>query len=176
MENSFKSMAATYGIYLAILLSAVTVFSYVINLEYLTSVWVGVGLFIAIIVFGIISTAKAKSLQNGFISFKDAFTAYFTTVVIGVIISTIVSVVLFNYIDPDAAEALKLQVIEKSTAMMQSFGTPQEAIDVAVAEMENQNQFELGNQIQSVAMQIVFYCIIGLIIAFAMKKTDPEAI
>ncbi|MDW5290039.1 DUF4199 domain-containing protein [Formosa sp. PL04] len=176
MENSFKSMAATYGIYLAILLSAVTVFAYVINLEYLTSVWVGVALFIVIIIFGIISTAKAKSLQNGFISFKDAFTAYFTTVVIGVIISSIVSVILFNYIDPDAAEALKLQVIEKSTAMMQSFGTPQEAIDIAVAEMENQNQFELGNQIQSLAMQIVFYCIIGLIIAFAMKKTDPEAI
>ncbi|CDF78567.1 conserved hypothetical membrane protein (DUF4199) [Formosa agariphila KMM 3901] len=169
-------MASTYGIYLAILLSAVTIISYVVNLEFLTSVWVGVGLFIIIIVFGIISTAKAKSLQNGFISFKEAFTAYFTTVVIGVIISSIVSIVLFNYIDPDAAETIKQQVIEKSTDMMKNFGAPQKDIDKAVAEMQDQNQFDIVNQVKSLAFQIIFYCVVGLIIAFAMKKSDPEAI
>ncbi|WP_066224875.1 DUF4199 domain-containing protein [Formosa haliotis] len=176
MEKSLKSLSATYGIYLAILLASVTILAYVINLELLTSVWLGVGLFIVIIIFGILSTAKVKSLQNGFISFKEAFTAYFTTVVIGILISAIVSIVLFNYIDPDAAEALKQQVIEKSTAMMQSFGAPQAEIDKAVAEMQKQNQFELGNQLKSLAMQIVFYCVVGLIVAFAMKKTDPDAV
>ncbi|QDO94126.1 DUF4199 domain-containing protein [Formosa sediminum] len=175
MEQSLKSMAATYGIYLAILLSSVTIIAYVINLELLTSMWVGIILFIIIIGFGIFSTAKAKRSQNGFISFKDAFTAYFATVVVGVIISAIVSIILFNYIDPDAAEALKLQVIENSTKMMKSFGAPQEAIDQAVADMQDQNQFEIGNQIKSLAFQIIFYCVVGLIVALAMKKTDPEA-
>ncbi|MFB9052910.1 DUF4199 domain-containing protein [Formosa undariae] len=176
MENSLKSMAATNGIYLAILLSAITIIAYVVDLEILTSMWVSAGIFIIIIVFGIISTAKAKSLQSGFISFKEAFTAYFTTVVIGVIISTIVSIIIFNFIDPDAADFLKQQIIEKSTGMMESFGAPQEQIDLAIAEMQKQNQFEIGNQLKSLAFSIIFYCIVGLIIAFAMKKTDPEAV
>ncbi|PNW28583.1 DUF4199 domain-containing protein [Formosa algae] len=175
MENSLKSMAATYGIYLAILLSALTIIAYVINLEILTSMWVGAGTFIVIVVFGIISTAKAKSSQNGFITFKDAFTAYFVTILIGVIISTLVSIILFNFIDPEAAEILKQQIIEKSTDMMKSFGAAQEQIDLAVVEMEKQNQFEIGSQLKSLAFSIIFYCIIGLIIAVAMKKNDPEA-
>ncbi len=169
-------MAATYGIYLAILLSSVTIISYVVDLSILTNTWVGIALFVVIIVFGILSSLKAKSMQNGFISFKETFTAYFTTVVIGVLISAVVSIVLFNYIDPDAAEAIKQQVIEKATDMMQSFGAPQADIDKAIVEMQDQNQFELGNQIKSLAFQIIFYCIIGLLIALAIKKTDPEAI
>ncbi|WP_434035383.1 DUF4199 domain-containing protein [Formosa sp. 4Alg 33] len=176
MENSLKSMAATYGIYLAILLSAITIIAYVVDLEILTSMWVSAGVFIVIIVFGIFSTAKAKKAQNGFITFKDAFTAYFATVVIGVIISTLVSIIIFNFIDPDVADFLKQQIIEKSTGMMESFGAPQEQIDIAIAEMEKQNQFAIGNQLKSLAFSIIFYCIVGLIIAFAMKKTDPEAV
>ncbi|MGJ5641585.1 DUF4199 domain-containing protein [Formosa sp. S-31] len=175
MENSSKSIAVTYGIYLALLLSSVTILAYVINLEWLTSMGVGIGLFIVILIFGIISIVKTKKLSQGFISFKEAFTAYFKTVVIGVLISSVVSIILFNYIDPDAADFLQEQVIIKTTKMMENFGTPQEAIDKAIADIRNQNQFDLLNQAKSLAMQLVFYAVIGLIIAFILKKNDPEA-
>ncbi|WP_435133307.1 DUF4199 domain-containing protein [Formosa sp. A9] len=175
MEHTSKPISANYGIYLALFLSAITILAYVINLEWLTSVWVGVGLFVVIIAFGIFAAAKTKSAQNGFISFKEAFTSYFKTIAIGVLISSAVSIVLFNFIDPEAAEFLKQQVIEKSTQMMENFGAPQEAIDQAVADMQEQNQFETVNQLKSLAFQLVFYAVIGLIVALILKKTDPDA-
>lgn len=175
MEKSSKSIAVNYGIYLALFLSSITILAYVINLEWLTSMGVGIGLFIIILIFGIISIVKTKNVLQGFISFKEAFTSYFTTVAIGMVISAIVSIILFNYVDPDAADYLKEQVILKTTKMMENFGTPQEAIDKAIADIQNQNQFDLLNQVKSLAFQLVFYAVIGIIIAFILKKNDPEA-
>ena len=117
MEKSLKSIATNHGLYLGVLLALITVLAYAINIELLTSMWVGISILIAIIVFGIISVAKIKQAQNGFASFKQSFTAYFITVLIGLLISTFVSFLLFNVVDTDAAEVLKEKTIEKTVEM-----------------------------------------------------------
>ena len=68
--------------------------------------WVGIVILIAIVVFGIIAVAKVKQAQNGFASFKQAFTGYFITVLIGLLISTFVSFLRLNVFVTDAAEVL----------------------------------------------------------------------
>lgn len=174
MEKSIKSSSINYGLYLGLFLSTITVLFYAVNLEMLTKWWLGIILFLVILIFGIVSTAKSKSLLGGFISFKQAFSSYFITIAIGFIISTAVSVLLFNVIDPEAAEILKENVIEASRQMMENFGAPQSEIDKAIAEMADQNQFAIGNQLKSVAFQLIFYAVIGLIVALSMKKKDPN--
>ncbi|WMI69935.1 DUF4199 domain-containing protein [Mangrovimonas sp. YM274] len=175
MEKSIKSSALNYGLYLGATLVLVTVLSYAINLELLTKWWLGIILFLVILVFGIVSTARSKGLLKGFISFKEAFSSYFITIAVGFIISTLVSIVLFNVIDPEASEILKENVMESSRQMMENFGAPQSEIDKAMVQMEGENQFAMGNQLKSVAFQLVFYSIIGLIVALAMKRNDPNA-
>lgn len=174
MEKSLRSSAVQYGLYIGLILSAVTIVAYAVDLELLTKWWLGIVLFLVIIVIGIVSTAKAKSLLNGFISFKQAFTAWFTTIVVGILISTVVNILLFNVIDPEAAEIIKQNTIEATVSMMENFGTPQEAIDQAVIEIENTNQFAVGNLLKSLAWQFLFYAVIGLIVALIMKKKDPD--
>lgn len=175
MENSVKSSAIQYGLYLGLILSSFTIIGYAVNIEILTKWWLGIILFILIIVIGIVSTAKAKSILNGFISFKEAFTAWFTTIVVGILISTVVSILIFNVVDPEAAELVKQASIEATVSMLENFGTPQESIDMAITEMENTNQFAVGNLLKSLAWQFLFYAIVGLLIALIMKKTDPDA-
>lgn len=175
MEKSIKTSAINYGIYLGLLLALVGVLAYAINIELLTKWWFGIILFLVVIAFGIVSTAKSKGILKGFISFKQAFSSYFITVAIGVIISAIVGILLYNVIDPEAAEVLKEKVIETSTAMMERFGTPQEQIDQAIAQMEAENQFDVLNQLKSLAFQLIFYAVIGLIVALGFKKSDPNA-
>lgn len=174
MEKSLRSSAVQYGLYIGLILSAVTIVAYAVDLELLTKWWLGIVLFLVIIVIGIVSTAKARSLLNGFISFKQAFTAWFTTIVVGILISTVVNILLFNVIDPEAAEIIKQNTIEATVSMMENFGTPQEAIDQAVIEIENTNQFAVGNLLKSLAWQFLFYAVIGLIVALIMKKKDPD--
>lgn len=176
METSIKSSAINYGLYLGALMASVTVIGYAVNLDLLTKWWLGIGLFIVIIIFGIISTAKSKSMLEGFISFKEAFSSYFITVAIGLIISTAVSIIIFNVIDPEAAIALKEKTIDSTVEMMRNFGAPEEAVEETLTKMEEQkNQFSIGPQIQSTVIFLVIQAVIGLIIALVMKKSDENA-
>lgn len=175
MEKSLKSMAVNYGLYLGLILSAATIIAYTVNLELFTKWWYGIILLFVIIAFGIVSTSKAKGALQGFISFKQAFSSFFITVAIGLLISTVVTVVIFNFVDPEAAEIVKESTIQASVSMMENFGAPQETINQTVAEMQNTNQFGMASLAQSLAWQLLFYAVIGLIVGAIMKKKDPNA-
>jgi hypothetical protein len=175
MEKSLKSIATNYGLYLGVLLSAVTVLAYAVKLELLTNMWLGIILLIAIIAFGIIAIVKVKQAQGGFASFKEAFTSYFITVLLGLLISTVISFLLFNVVDTDAAETLKQKTIEQTVQMMEGFNTPVEVIDQTVEKMEEQNQFGIAGVLKNLAFQLVLFSIIGLIVAAVMKKSNPDA-
>lgn len=174
MNKPLKSSALNYGLYLGLTLIAVTTIIYAFNLELFSNWWLGIILFLVIIGFGVVSAAKAKSLNNGFLSFKEGFSAYFITVAVGAILSGIVSIILFNVIDPDAAQFLNEKAIENAQAMMEKFGAPQAEIDKAITKMENESQFTIGKVLQSTAIQLIFYAVIGLIVGLIMKKNDPN--
>ncbi len=174
MEKSLKSIAVNYGLYLGGILTVTSVLAYAIDLSLYTKWWFGIALLLVVIIFGIISTSKVKHSLNRIISFKDAFTAYFITVVIGIIISAIISIVIFNFIDPEAAATLQQLTLETQVDMMRGFGAPEEAIAQAVEKIEESgNLFSIGNVMQSLVFQIIGYSIVGLIVALVMKK-NPE--
>ena len=175
MENSVaKKSAMSYGLYLGISLILITVLVYSLNIGLFVEWWFTLFLFIGIVIFGVMSALKSRKILGGFISFKDAFTSYFITVFLGLLLSTIVSFLLFNVIDPEATQVLQEKIIDSSVQMMEKFGAPQDAIDEAVAKMAQENQFSLGKQLTSLAFQLIFYAVIGLIVALATKKNNPE--
>ncbi len=173
MENSIKSIAKNYGTYLGGLLALLTVLVYAVSLDMMTNVWYSIFILLLIVVFGIVSVVKTKSKLEGYISFKQSFTAYFITVLIGLVISTVVAYVIFNIIDPEAANILKEKSIERMISFMEGFGAPAESIAEAVDKMENDNQFSIANILMSLAGQLVLFSIIGLIVAAVMKK-NPD--
>ncbi|EPR72183.1 hypothetical protein ADIWIN_3022 [Winogradskyella psychrotolerans RS-3] len=176
MEKSLKSVAVNYGVYLSLILVSFTIIGYAIDLELLVNFWLVMLLLPLIcIIFGIISSAKAKSMLNGFISFKQAFSSYFITIAIGILISTLVTFILFNYVDQEAAIILKEIVLEKTVSLMENFGAPASEIEKAMIEMEKQDTFAITTQLKSLAQGFVFYSIIGLLVALIMKKNDPDA-
>ncbi len=175
MENSIKSNSINRGLYLGGFLVLVTVLGYVLNMELLVKWWLGILLLLVIVIVGIVSVAKAKDILEGFISFKQAFTAYFVTVAIGVLISVVFNIILFVFIDPEAAQQLQQQIIDNTVNMMEGFGAPADAIAEQVDKMESQNQFSLGTQLMSIAWQLLIYAVIGLIVAAIMKKSNPDA-
>ncbi len=175
MENSVKSSAINYGLYLGGILSLITVAIYAIDLSLMVNMWLGIAILIAVIAFGVVSTAKSKGILQGFISFKQAFSSYFITVAVGIIISTVVSAILFNFIDPDAAIFIKEKTVETTISMMEGFNAPAETIAEAVEKIENQNQYGFTSILKSLAWGLLFQSIIGLIVAAIMKKTNADA-
>ncbi|WP_299116606.1 DUF4199 domain-containing protein [uncultured Winogradskyella sp.] len=176
MEKSLKSSSLNYGMYLGLILSAFTIIAYALNIELLVNFWIMLLLLpLVAIVFGIISTAKAKSILGGFMSFKQAFSSYFITVAIGMIISSLVSIVLFGFIDPDAATMLQEIGMEKARAFMESMGAPESEINKAMAKAAEEDAMSISSQLYNIAKGLIFYAVIGLIVALIMKKKDPDA-
>ena len=175
MEKNLKSMSISYGIYLSIGLVLLTILSYVFNIEFLLNPWMNLLVLpVTIIGFGVVSSANAKGLLNGFISFKQAFTAYFIPIAIGVSISTLAMVILFNFIDTDSANYLKELLISETQSSMEAMGKSQIEIEEAVTKIKSQDTFALGTQFRALAQRLMFFTVIGLVVALMMKKKDPN--
>ena len=92
MENSIKSSAINYGLYLGGALSLITIAIWFIDINLMANMWLGILILLAVVAVGVVSTAKAKSIQEGFLSFKEAFSSYFITVAIGGAVALIAGV------------------------------------------------------------------------------------
>jgi len=175
MEKTIKSIATNYGLYLGLGLSIFTIIAYAISLDILVNYWIMLlALPLTIVGYGVFAAAKIKSSFNGFLSFKETFSAYFITVAIGVIISTTFSVILFNFIDTNAALEIKNILISNTELFMKNMNAPVDAIAKAVEDIEQQDTFAVGTQIKSLAQSLIFFAIIGLIVAAALKKNNPN--
>lgn len=175
MEKSLKSIASNFGLYLGTALALMTIIAYAVKLDLFVNIWFGMSLVALMIIVGIMAVVKVKQAQNGFATFKEAFTAFFITILVAVCISTVVSFVLFNFIDAEAALTLKQITIEKSIVMLEGLNLPADAIDKTITELEEQNQYSVGNVLKSLAGNLVVMSIIGLIVAAAMKNNNPNA-
>ncbi|SFD37621.1 DUF4199 domain-containing protein [Algibacter pectinivorans] len=175
MEKFLKSIAINHGLYLGIALAILTVTAYTISLDLYTKIWFGLTILALIIVFGIISVYKTKIANGGFLSFKNSFVSYFITILIGLIISTVISIIIFNIIDPEAATVIQEKVMVSQIERLEAYNVPVEVIDETMKKMEEQgNMFSIGNVFQSLIFQIVGFCVVGLIVAAAMKKNNPD--
>lgn len=174
MENAYRKAAISNGVILGVISALLTVILYAVDLELFTKWWIGILSFIIILTFGILSAKKTKALVQGFTSFKQAFTGYFITIVIGTAIGTLVSILLFNVIDTDASVVVQEKIIEATEAMMTNFGAPESEIDKAIIEMEKTDQFGIANQAKGWVYSLAFYAVIGLIVALVFREKDPN--
>ncbi len=175
MKNSVKAVVAPYGIYLGIALSLITVLAYVFNLDLFTKWWLGIINLLLVIIIAIFAVRKAKQLSTtDYFSFKSAFSAYFIPVAIGLFIATLVSVLLFNIIDPGAADAVKEKTIEVARNMMEKFGAPESEVNKAIAKMDESSQFSVMNLLKAYVYQLAFHAVIALIIALIFREKDPS--
>jgi len=149
MNQTVKSRGIYFGIILGAILSFITAASYAIDISFLLKPWLMGVNFLLVIVLGVIAISSVKKLMDGFISFKDAFSTFFMVIVVGFLISTIVAFLIFNVIDPEAKEVLKQMSIEKVTEMMEKFNVPEEALDEAIAKIEETDSFSLTSPFSS---------------------------
>lgn len=173
---STKQSSIQYGLILGGILSLITVLMYALNTELFTKWWMGILTLVIVIAVGVVATAKAKSILGGYMTFKEAFTAYFITIAVGLAISTVVGILIFTVVDPDLASFLNERTIEMSREFMERFGTPEAEMEKALADLAEVDNFSVVNQIKSYGIGVLFQAVIGLLIALIMKQKDPNKI
>ena len=173
MEKTLKSLSINNGLILGLVLSVITVLVYAISLDLFTEWWLGIILFLIALGMGTYSAIKVRQQQEGLLSFKEAFSAYFITIAVGTLISSAIGIVIFTFVDPDAAQYLNEQILILTKETMESFGAPKEVIQEAMIEAEKKDNFSIGAQVQAYFWRMLFYSVLGLIVALIVKRNNP---
>lgn len=174
MTNAVKKNGVNFGIIVGGVSVLASTLMYVIDLKLFVSWWVGIVLFFISLTIAIIGVGKAKKELGGFMTFKEAFTTFFITMAIGVAIQIIFNITLLNVIDPEAKETIKGHLIEMTLEMNKKFDAPAEAVKQQIEEIQNNDPYSPQKQALSYVWVLLFYIVIGLIVAAIMKKNKPE--
>lgn len=173
MEKKSTNVGLTYGIISGLASVVFSLVLYLGGVKWFVHPVAYLGFVIPIVV-AVLAGIKQKKLNEGYLDFAAALKVVFTTFVIGTLISTLFSYVLFNYIDVPFREALAQETVVKAQAMMQKFGASQEQIDKAIEDMMKENNYTFGKQMTGAAFFCIFWFIISAIIAAVVKKKKPE--
>ena len=174
INEIIKRNGVTFGILSGIVSALITATIYAVDLNLFVSWWIGVVSILIYLVLGIVLLSKTKKEMNGLFVFKDAFTTYFISAVIGIVIGTAFNILLFNVIDPSAQDTLKEITIKNAVAMMQKFNSPAAAINEMIAKMKENNPYSVLQLLKGSVFSIVFSSIIGLIMAAFFKSKSQE--
>jgi len=174
MNPTVKSIGLNYGLYLGAFFILITGIIYAVDLDIFLNWWLRILFFIIAIGTGVVAAMKIRSQLGGYISFKDAFTGFFLTMVVSTVLSTIVSIVLFAVIDPEAAQYLNEQILIQTKEMMERWNTPQEIMISELEKARDKDNFSVGNQSFGMLISFIFYAIFGLIVALIVKRKNPD--
>lgn len=170
MNEIIKKNGINFGIITGVISVLITSSIYIVDLSLMTKWWLGLTILAVYIVIGCVLLAKTKKDLGGFMSFKEGFTTYFISALIGIAISVIFNILLFNVIDPEAAVTLKEMTLKSTADMMKNFGAPTSEIKKAIEKMEDYDQFSTLEQLKGSIWSIVGASIFGLILAAIFKK------
>ena len=176
MNEIVKKNGITYGIITGILSILITTFIYIIDLKLFTSLWLGFTTIAMYIIIGVVLLSKTRKDLKGILSFKDAFTTYFISAVVAILISVTFNIVLFNFIDPSAKATIKEMTMKYTVEMLQKFNTPASAINETIKSLEKNDQFSISKLLQGSIYSIIISAIFGLILAafFKTKSSFPQ--
>lgn len=176
MNETVKANASKYGLIAAALGISFSLYAYFIDINLFVSSWIGIALKAFYVVIFIISVATTKRAQGSYMTFKEAFTSFITTYLIFSLVTTLFTIALFVYIDPEMTAQVQELIVTWNIEMMESLKMSQEEIDAQLALLEQSKSFTIGSQVKGFFGAIVGYSIVGLVVSAVMKKSEPYQI
>ncbi|QCK14140.1 DUF4199 domain-containing protein [Mangrovivirga cuniculi] len=176
MKDTFISEGVKDGVIIGLIFTLLTVIIYVVDLSMFGTMWYGLGLFALYIFLLIIFNSRFRNGIGGYWSFGEAFKYNFFLLLVGGIINTIVGIVLFTVIDPDAPAMIAENTVESTISMVEKFGGDASQMEGELDETYNNTleQFTLSGQLKSFGYSILVYAVIGAIFAAIFKKKKPQ--
>lgn len=176
MTDIIKKTGLKIGTCLGLILILFISYIYFQDLQLITNVWAGVFTLLVTVSFGIISIVFIKNKLNGFITFKEAFSAYFFAILIGSIISCLYLIILYNFVlHPETKEIIKQTMIDFNVKLMkQDPSSTQEKINEALKSYKTFNPFNAIEVITTSIKYLLRDSLIGFLVAliFRNKRTQ----
>ena len=177
VQKSFVNHALKNGSILAIIGILLTLSIYLIDVSWFASLWLILIILITNISYTTIVGINYRKEIGGYLSFKNAFIYAALVLFSAMAISRIFSLILFNVVDPQVSQIVTDASVEKWTALMEGWNTPQEKIDEAIDKMKidiPKSFSPIGILISIFWPGLVFIAIAAAISGGIVKKNQPE--
>jgi len=170
MTDAVKKNGINFGVTLAVILVLLNIVMYLVDLELFVNSALGFVRMFIIITLAILAVVQAKKALGGFINFKEAFTAFFITILIGLVAYTLSIIILFNVIDPQAKATLNEMYLRLALETMQNFTDDTKMLREVAEQQKGTDNLGIGTQLLGLAISIVGYSVVGLIVAAILKS------
>jgi hypothetical protein len=117
---------------------------------------------------------EARDMNEGFISFNDAFKYLFLTMALLTIIVSLFNYILYNFIDPGLLEVQKEVALETAQKMADTFGNEDMVEQISDNLDESMFKLTLGKVLQGWLVGLIFGAIASAIMGAIMKKKNPS--
>ena len=174
MSEELKQHILKHGLMLGGILVAITILTYVGGPEVVTNYAVSIGSMVLMIAFPIYHTRRLRTLNDGFISFREAFSSCTGILIAAGFINTFAGILLYNIIDPSFGLEVMDAIINKTVAQLESLGSDETLIEGTIKALEDSSSFEAMNMFKGYIFSIIFYTVFGLLVAAFTKNEKPE--
>lgn len=172
MNDVIKKNGLQFGAILSAYYIVTTLFMFFFNQALFVSIPFGFASIFVSLILGVAALFWAKRKLQGYITFKDAFTSYFITIVLGLLAHIIITYVLFNLVDPSAKETIKTLTIEFTQRNMTSLRVETETLNKTIEQIKEADNFNLGNLLKSFAWKTLLYSVGGMLLALIFRNQN----
>ena len=170
--ESKSNIGLNYGIIAGLVITVITLLQYLGGLDmYLSPI--GYVTYLVIITMAVLAALKVRNKNEGFLEFSQALKVTFTVFAIALLIQTIFTYILLNFIDVSFKEAVSQEVLNKSEEMMKKFGATDSQIDAALESERTKDQFAFTRVLLGYALTCIVAFIFCLLISLIVKKSKP---
>jgi hypothetical protein len=173
MNEIIKKNGIKYGTISGLFSVFYMIALYVVDYKLFINIWLGVIVMLAFLAIGIIQLLELRKNLGGFMTFKEAFTGYFISAFLGILISTTFSIVLFNIIDTATRDLIHEALITFQVENFQKWNVPAAEIKKAVDKMKETPQFSTVGLLYGILKSLLGSIVFGLILAAIFKKNKP---
>lgn len=152
-----------------------TMVTYIVNVELMVEWWYGLLAIVISMGLVIYIGISFRNATGGYMSYKESLKFTFLAFTVSYIVGAMFNILLYNVIDPTLPEVMKELTVQNTVTMMESFGTPQEAIDASIPEIEKsieENTSPIGI-IKATPWGLLFVFILAAISSIFVKKNEP---
>ena len=174
MTDPIKKIGLQNGLILGTLLILFSTYIHFYNLELLTNVWLGFFTIFIMIGFGVFSIIQTKTKFGGLITFKEAFSSYFYTILAGNLLNTLYLLILYlALLSPETKETIRQLMIDLNIRLMQQGNATKDVMDEAIPVFQKFNPFSASEVLTSAVKYLLRDCLIGFLVAliFRNKRT-----
>jgi len=173
MEIAFR-IGTKYGVYAMLLGLIISILFYLLNPSLLMN-WAAYLPSLVTIVLMVMAVKECKNYLGGYIRYGEALLTGWSAYLFPAVISTLLTWLLFNYIDPSLLDLQKEKAIEAAIKVAETFGMDGHNQEEMINSLEKADMsFTMGKALMSLVFSLFIGGIIAAIIALIMRREKPK--